>query len=690
MTFKFFVGELLSLIERQESRLLSWGFYGSTFDAGQVQEWLDLGSEELLLAWNSFQEQGETIESLLERLALEALLFEIPNRPGHYRSRFAEGVRLLASLRQLFPRRSWTVAPRLVSDVRIDLKPRQYPRRDISVDECWAGLAASVDVSRAGLLRECFESLAVTGSGRMDFAGFQKRAFNHIYASYGTSRQGGSIVSAGTGSGKTKAFYVPAFLRVVDDISQDSAAFTKVIAIYPRTVLLADQLREALSEAKKMMPALQARGLRKITFGALLGDTPNKNDFDNVMQGSSKLWAEVRHWIRTKNGFVVPFTKSPSNPQRNLIWRDVDRLSGRTDLYQDGNDSVADVTDGVLRLTREELQANPPDVLFVSSEMMNRELGNPAWSKTFGIGVKDRAPRLVLLDEVHTYQGITGAQTAWLLRRWRHWARNRKVHYVGLSATLADGPAHLAKVAGIPISSVSEFRPNSLEMISEGIEYNVAVKGNPAGASVLATSIQTAMLINRLLAPASGLSASEAEIHGNAFYGRKSFGFTDILDTLNRWLDDMKDAERQHLAALRMPVAGMSATEIDRLRADGQLWELSSKIGHNLNAGLRISGCSSQRPGLNASSDLVIATSSLEVGFDDPEVGAIVHHKRPSSMASFVQRKGRAGRRRGMRPWTVVVLSDYGADRFAFQNSEQLFSPENQSTVLAVSECLRS
>jgi hypothetical protein len=102
-------------------------------------------------------------------------------------------------------------------------------------------------------------------------------------------------------------------------------------------------------------------------------------------------------------------------------------------------------------------------------------------------------------------------------------------------------------------------------------------------------------------------------------------------------LADMKDAEQKHLPRLRQIPANASNLEIARLRADGQIWELCTSIGHNLNTSLRISGCSSQRPGINSSSDLVIATSSLEVGFDDPEVGAVVHHKRPSSMASFVQ-----------------------------------------------------
>jgi hypothetical protein len=38
MTFKEFVSEFLSLLERHESKLLSWGFYNGTFDAQQAED----------------------------------------------------------------------------------------------------------------------------------------------------------------------------------------------------------------------------------------------------------------------------------------------------------------------------------------------------------------------------------------------------------------------------------------------------------------------------------------------------------------------------------------------------------------------------------------------------------------------------------------------------------------------------
>jgi len=684
MTFKEFVSEFLSVLERHESKLLSWGFYNGTFDAQQAQDWLLESSDDLREAWTQLENEGESVASLLEQLAENHLLHEVPGAAGRFRTRFAEGVRLVAGLRQLFPNRAWSVAPRLVSDIRIDLAPRCYPKRGVTAEECWRAIAPACPPETEDLLRECFFAMAAKNQNEMlAFAGFQLRAFSNIFSAYGRAAAGGSVVSAGTGSGKTKAIYVPAFLRIVDDIAHRRPPFTKLIAIYPRNVLLADQLREALSEAAKLRPVLERHGLPPITFGALLGDTPYDEDFTRRTGDAGRLLAETRHWKPQGTGFAIPFLKSPSNPKNDLVWRDSDRLAGRTCLYDTA--SQPEIPDRVLRLTRQQLQHDPTDVLFLSAEMLNREMGNSEWSRTLGIGRGSLTPRLVLLDEVHTYQGIQGAQISWVLRRWRHWSRARTAHFVGLSATLRDAPAHVARVVGIPPATVAEFRPEPGELDYEGIEYNLAVKGNPAGASLLATSIQTAMLVTRLLAPRQSPDAGPGDIHGNAFFGRKTFGFTDNLDTLNRWLSDMTDAERKQLAGLRQDQQALSPVERERRYQDGQLWSICRAIGHNLASSLRISGCSSQRPGFNAASDLVIATSSLEVGFDDPEVGVMVHHKRPSAMASFVQRKGRAGRRKGMRPWTVVVLSDYGADRYMFHNVERLFRPEIDSIFLPVS-----
>lgn len=691
MPLQAFVSEFLTFIERREERLLSWGFYGVRQSARELEDaFLQEGPEDLRHGWEEFASQGDTIRGLLQRMQRAGLLYLVPGTLDVYRTRFAEGVRLISNLRQMFSERDWAIGPRLVSDIKINLAPRTYPRRDQPAALVWEHLRPLCPTRSLALLERCFLALAQGKDGRsLAFAGFQDRAFRHIFQKYGQPGVSGSVVCAGTGSGKTKAFYIPAFLRATSELS--GQPFTKVIAVYPRNVLLADQLREAIAEAEKVRPILEAHGLRPLRFGALLGSTPWSASFNADRRGRQGQWEQ------RGRGFVIPHLKSPIDGASDLIWRDVDRNAGRTCLFREGQEQP-DVPDGVLALTRDQLIEQPPDFLFLSLEMLNREMGNPQWERTFGLRQDNQAPRLLLLDEVHAYEGVHGAQVGWVLRRWRHWAQAKGIHVVGLSATLRDAPEHLTRLAALPPGQVVEFRPlpgpsPQGEMESEGAEYNLAVKGDPAaGASLLATSIQTGMLLTRLLTPRTQAPGVGQPLRAELLYGKKVFGFSDNLDSINRWFSDMSDAERLRLAAYRRPLdqripppnPPVPPNIRRRMEDEGQIWGLPSQLGHDLAQPLVVTRCSSQDPGAEANSDLIIATSSLEVGFDDPDVGAVLHHKRPGSMASFIQRKGRAGRSRGSRPWTVVVLSDYGADRLAFHSADRLFQPEVESLFLPI------
>jgi hypothetical protein len=685
------LSEVLGMVERREATAISWGFYDLAFTARDLEHVLDEEAPtEVAEWWQKARHHGADGATLLSDMEEAGLVYRLASGGGQYRTRFAEGVRLIARLRQLFTSQQWSTGPSLVSDIKVHLAPRRYPRRTESAAQCWGDLEPHCR-RWSRLQSRVFHALATRADSHpMQFAGFQRRAFAHVLSRYGARGLGGTMVSAGTGAGKTKAFYIPALLGVAADVAADARQYTKVIAIYPRNVLLADQLREALSEVAKIQPVLEAEGVRPLTIGALLGGTPDPHWFVQ-RNGAPTLAEQYGHWRRTTNGWVIPYVQSPVSAGKELVWRDGDRLHGRTALYRaDGAVAAPDVPDGTLVLTREQLQANPPDVLFLSLEMVNQHMGNPAWRRTFGLDEATPKPRLLLLDEVHTYEGIPGAQAAWVLRRWRHWGGIADLHVVGLSATVNDGPGHLARVAGLAEPEVREFRPLDDELTAADMEYNLLVKGNPAaGASLLATSIQTAMLLTRLLTPANAPAARSNEVAGSAFFARKVFGFTDKLDVVNRWYSDLRDAEeRRRLARLRIhpndraPAVPLQARTVREMDAEGQIWELPARLGHNLAQALRVDRCSSQDPGMNAGADLIVATSSLEVGFDDPEVGATLHHKSPRSFASFVQRKGRAGRRPGTRPWTVVVLSDYGADRWAFQSAEQLFRPEVDAILL--------
>jgi hypothetical protein len=693
MSFKDFVGEFLSFLELQEARLLSWGFYDFSYTFSNVEELFNENADEnLKKTWTELQDSGMSMEELLYEMEKAGLLYRPLENEDSYRTRFAEGVRLFARLRQMFKEKDWATGANLVSDIKLHLAPRRYPFRDQTAADCWDDLQPLC--WNETLQKDVFDALTVNNSGEpYKFARFQRDAFARVLKNYKGEKLSGTVVSAGTGAGKTKAFYLPALLGTVTEISANTPPFVKIIAIYPRNVLLADQLREALSEASKLSRVLAKHKLRPLRFGALLGSTPKKDDFTRDA-GNGKTAAEkLRNWKRVGNGFIVPFVKSPIDASQDLIWRDEDRERSNTQLFRASGDSATpDIPDKMLALTREELRQNPPDVLFLSAEMLNRELGNPDWDAVFGVNQGNFYPRLLLLDEVHAYEGLHGAQIAWTLRRWRFWSKVQNQHVVGLSATLKDAPKHLGTLAGISPSAIEQYQPSEKELDHKGIEYNLAVKGDPvSGASLLATSIQSAMLVGRLLTPRNAPTTvgNGDEIKQADFYGRKVFGFTDNLDSLNRWYSDTDDADRRkRLAKLRLhpskrqPPLAVDPAVVKRVDGAGQLWELPRRLGFNLNNSLNVSRCSSQDPGANAASDIIVASASLEVGFDDPEVGAVLHHKKPVSMSSFIQRKGRAGRRVGMRPLTVVILSDYGGDRWAFQNAERLFQPEIDNILL--------
>src|SRR6266567_2924736 len=146
------------------------------------------------------------------------------------------------------------------------------------------------------------------------------------------------------------------------------------------------------------------------------------------------------------------------------------------------------------------MRREPPDVLFTTTEMLNRQLSDGTNGHVFGVGPRAaRKPEVMLLDEVHTYEGTTGAQAAYVIRRWRH-AIGRPVQFVGLSATLRDAQTFFAQLVGLADHAVSSIAPGSGELISEGMEYMLALRGDPvSGTSLLATTIQASMLLRRTL-----------------------------------------------------------------------------------------------------------------------------------------------------------------------------------------------
>jgi hypothetical protein len=642
----------LDALEESDARNLAWGLTD--------ESWTRDG----LIAFLAAHLADGDPRACIEELIAANLLAQLPREwPSQYRSRMAESVRLFSRLRQLFPSQPWQSGSHLVSDFRFLRRQRAFPARTLEPDEVLGQLAGR-DVS-ATMLPHAERVLAGRSLSR-----FQFDAAAEIFAALQSGTDRGVVVSAGTGSGKTLAFYLPALAQ----LAAPGVPSPRVVAIYPRNELLKDQLSTAMQEVR----SLRMAGGRQLVVGAYFGPTPNIATSEPDRRGG---------WRKQGAAWICPFLTCPAVDNGvacggTLIWRPPqgrgsDRLNwGHLDCQRCG----AQVMPDEFRLTRAAMQDEPPDILFTTTEMLNQQLSD-GWSRhVFGVGARARqAPNLVLLDEIHTYSGTSGAQVAYLLRRWRKLLGSAAA-WVGLSATLANAATFFADLCGLQPESVAEVQPEADDMIRKGSEYQLLLRGDPASQSaLLSTTIQSLMLLRRIL---------DENGTGSVLYGTRVFAFLENLDLVNRLYRQLLDAEGRDpfgrpdpdghvLASLRVPQdqnGSGPATDEPEWDRDGQYWWLPEGLGFGVRS-LQVSRTSSQDTGVAQLTDIVVATSALEVGYNDPRVGAVLQHKAPRDLAQFLQRRGRAGRLQEQRPWTVAVLSDYGRDRLAFQSYETILDP---------------
>ncbi len=648
------LGQFLSELETLETRLLYWGVVDGSFTRDEIVE----------AAAKAVGETDVDPEELLEEMIAQQLVFEVVDGT-RYRTRMAETMRLLVRLRQLFPGRPWQAGATLVADYRFSMRSRRYPDRNRAPEWVLQEVGASCELESTR--RRALEQMLRGDGEPLTLADFQVDATRQILSDLRGRTSRGIIVSTGTGTGKTLAFYLPGLTFLAGALRKNKYS-VKILALYPRKELLKDQITETLRQVRALHRGIEKFLPRKILVGAFYGDTP--------LYGNVLSLREYAKWPERSGGFVCPYLHCPENEcGGDLLWtrEDAERGKERLHCIEDAS-HIVDESEVVL--TRRRLASSPVDVLFTTSEMLNQEMSNSETRHVFGLGCAD-PPRLMLLDEVHTYEGTHGAQVALLVRRWRHaLGRGTPIEFVGLSATLRNAADFFATLVGLNSGQVVEVFPGR-NMVEKSMEYQVALRGDPvSGASLLATTIQAAMLLRRMLNVQNAGGTSD-------LYGSTVYAFTDNLDVTNRLYNNLQDAEaldfrgarirgRQPLAALR---ASALPNNAERMR-EGQSWRSAEQIGYNLSDSLRITRTSSQDSGVDRTSDVVVATASLEVGYNDPTVGAVMQHKAPIESAAFLQRRGRAGRIRQMRPWTVVVLSDYGRDRLAYQGYDLLFDPE--------------
>ena len=249
------------------------------------QDRLAWGDTNTGLSLNEFEEICHEVgashdpKEILAEMVLRVLIWNVPDEfgdehpAGKIRSRGAQAVHLFKNLRQLFyNNKPITQSSTLVADYRYLRKPRQYPINDRLVSD----LVLRLDDKFGSLVSLAVSSLA----DQYEFlSGFQVRATERVLErglNPTSKKTAATIICAGTGSGKTSAFYIPSISAIVSSLSEDSECCVKTLAIYPRNELLKDQLNEVLGQVVKLNADINLS--RGVTVGALFGDTPHIKD----------------------------------------------------------------------------------------------------------------------------------------------------------------------------------------------------------------------------------------------------------------------------------------------------------------------------------------------------------------------------------------------------------------------------
>lgn len=673
----------LNILEDLEAQRINFGVFEARTSHKQLHQTLQ---EKTQLTFTR-----KEVEISLKRLQEHGYVIYFEDH--HIRTRMAELAREIRYAKQRFRRGDVDKRPFVVRNIKVELRKRTKPRQDQPLQPFLKELSLRWD--DVPELPQVFDGIhqmlaAQWSIEAPQLAGFQARSFEAILASWlGKSTQDAFVITADTGSGKTEAACLPLIAGAAIEAMRNTHG-TLAVLVYPR-------VRLATNQAARLVGYLAAfsklEGLPLITIGLQNKSVPSR--FSSLAP-----YEREEGWEKVgENAFSFPLFACPATQCEGKLHL----LPG---VGHDGMDKLqcqqCDWSfDGWVG-SKERLRISPPHLFLPVTESLHQWQQNPDCGRLFGDHPDCVSPRVILADEIHLYAHIHGVQIGYTLRRlmaragFNHPDQKQPIA-IGMSATLGSPEQVWGRLIGR--DSIQPLRPDIKEQQDnpQAREYfyfvqpEVESRGQDiAGAS---TTIQSLMCL------AHGMRRRQGKDGGY-----RGIVFLDSIDKLKRLHTDYHDAEQnKRLARWRTRLMedapdGSSQQGCcgDPINCEtfhiGECWYFAANDKRQLTArgpyipgqALQVcaspiySGTSSNSEEKIRESDLVFSTSSLEVGFDDPEMILVYQHYAPQNLASFIQRKGRGGRSISDRPITGVTLSIYSPrDTYYFDRPSRMLDVEN-------------
>ena len=247
-----------------------------------------------------------------------------------------------------------------------------------------------------------------------------------------------TLVSTGTGSGKTECFLYPIVSRCLHLRDEDAPPGISAVIVYPMNALAEDQL-------------MRLRGLLAgtgIAFGIYVGKTPERESGVagvRLRRGASRAdyAARLERARRDGRGETV-------YPVEEVCSREAMRAAGRQ-----------------------------PRILLTNVKQLELLLTRQKDVELFA----DARLDFLVFDEAHTFTGALGAETACLIRRLRAFCNAEASHTtcVATSATIVD-----REDPGAARSFAARFfgvAPDAVTTVGEDYEAEPSTRGHPGQAS---------------------------------------------------------------------------------------------------------------------------------------------------------------------------------------------------------------